>query len=275
MELSQLHFHSMGIVTSNLDGNSKIITARLTEYSFGNNDELVNAPTESRKEYATRAGKDVLKTTRNNSVKATWMNTNSNRHTPPNVRRGDEVRILRVGNTDKYFWEDLGISNVKRLETVIYVFNADPNNATLEDLSNAYVLEWSTHNKTITITTSKANGEPVAYVAQLNAGDGVVSIGDDINNLIEMDSCDNIISLINAVGTKVILDKTNVSVVATDAVNFEANSFSVKADSYNVNVNSYSVSSSSVNIGASAIGLNGAVEVSGSLKVNGRRVKTE
>ena len=135
-----------------------------------------------------------------NVFTAEWLPYGSNRVTPPDIRRGERVMLYRVGDTDQYYWTDLGLdARLRRLETVIYAFNANPSIKTSGfDPSNCYYVEVSTHNKTFTLGTSKANGEPYAYTLQLNAADGNFTFTDDIGNFVHLDSKDKRIILKNA-----------------------------------------------------------------------------
>lgn len=144
-------------------------------------------------EYQTSVQSDVV-------ITATWLPYGSNRVTPPDIRRGERVMVYRLADTDQYYWRDLGLdSDKRRLETVIHAWNANPNitNSSF-DASNAYYFEVSTHNKTITLGTSKANGEPFTYTFQLDSGSGTVSLSDDIGNFVSLDSNEQRITLMNS-----------------------------------------------------------------------------
>lgn len=222
MELSQLHFHSWGLVANVKDLPDKEIKVVPIEYRFGVLESVLDQPEEDEETYQTDEGEEIVKVIHGTSVTAKWLKFNTNRITAPDVRRNDQVLIWRLGNTDRYFWTDMNVSNVKRLETVVYAWSADPNNPVKDDLSNAYFLEISTHNKSITLQTSQANEEPYGYTIQLNTADGVFQLVDTDENIIYLNSPETTIGFKNAMGTEFRLDKKNIHGYAPDSMFFKA-----------------------------------------------------
>lgn len=222
MELSQLHFHSWGLVANVKDLPDKEIKVVPIEYRFGVLESVLDQPEEDEEAYQTDEGEEIVKVIHGTSVTAKWLKFNTNRITAPDVRRNDQVLIWRLGNTDRYFWTDMNVSNVKRLETVVYAWSADPKNPVKDDLSNAYFLEISTHNKSITLQTSQANGEPYGYTIQLNTADGVFQLVDTDQNIMYLNSADTIIGFKNAMETEFRLDKKNIHGYAPDSMFFKA-----------------------------------------------------
>lgn len=280
MQTSILHVHSAGTVTSVPAIGSKVISVRLKERKFGNQDELLDAPTKENVKFAGPNGMDELEVTHTDSVPATWFNRNSNRTTAPNVRRGDEVLVWRVGETDQYLWELRDGKNI-RLETVIYAFSADPSKPIADDYSNAYTFEVSSHNKSVTFSTSKANGEPFAFTTQYDLATGQLVNTDDVGNSAYIVSRERIVGMTNGDGSKFEINGPNIIGECKDNAVLTAESISLKADSINLDASSVDISASSVGVSAGTIGLKGnvsiagAVGVQGSLKLNGRNVKTE
>ena len=219
MDFSQLHLHSIGRVSANKAMSSHEISVVPVEYRYSENEELLTNPTKDEVTFQSQDGKtESVKVHTDNSITATWFKRNTNRVTPPDVRRGDKVLIYRLGDTDKYFWEDMNSENVKRLETVAWSFNADPSGKTSDDHSNAYAFEVSTHNKTITITTSMANGEKAKFAIQINGGEGIIAVEDEKGNYIYLDSVNTDIKLQNANGTNFRLNKKNIEAFAPDSM---------------------------------------------------------
>lgn len=234
MDTSMLHLHSIGVVSANKAMSSHEISVVPVEYRYSENEELLTNPTKDEVTFQSQDGKsESIKVHTDNSVTAVWFKRNTNRTTPPDVRRGDKVLIYRLGDSDKYFWEDMNSENVKRLETVAWSFNADPSGKTSGDHSNAYTFEVSTHNKTITITTSMANGEKAKFAIQINAGEGLIAVEDEKGNYVYLDSVNTDIKLQNANGTSFRLNKKNIEAIAPDSmfvkvqnlVNFQCTDF--------------------------------------------------
>ena len=149
------------------------------------------------------------------TLKAEWLGE-TNRITSPDVRRGEQVWVWRQGDADKYYWTSMGRDDdLRRLETVIYRFSGLPDNddeAVSED--NSYYFEVSTHDKMITLRTSKRNGELTRYLVQVNPGDGHLTLKDDLGNIIQMDSARTNILLEDADKAKIELDQENIAIEA-------------------------------------------------------------
>ena len=269
MELSKLHFHSIGRVSSVKERNSKEVMVMLTEWRFGTDEEIISLPTVDEISFATNEGEDNQRTVIDNSVPCIWLSLNSNRITAPDVRRDDRVLVWRLGDTERYFWTDFNDANVKRLETVIYAISADPKNGLKGDLSNAYFLAISSHDKHITLKTSQANGEPFGYTLQFNTGDGRVVLEDTDNNQFFLDSAETIIGMINAKKTSLLLDKKNIKGYAPDSMTFKAentisfactdfkidasSSISENTKSYTINTDSYKLTCKTMNVTADSV----------------------
>lgn len=138
-----------------------------------------------------------------NCVPCKWLPFGSNRLYPPDVRRGERVQIYRFGDTDEYYWKELGLDDgLRKLETVVYVFSNN-RNETINVITpeNSYSIEVSTHKKHMTIRTTKSDGEPYAYIAQINTAEGAFTVTDDIGNYMQIDSSERLVQLVNADGS--------------------------------------------------------------------------
>ena len=222
MELSHFHFHSWGLVAENAKIGQQVVQVVPVEYRFGHKEVVIDNPQVDEVTYPSEDGMETVKVFHNGAVPCQWVDFNGNRVTPPNVRRNDEVIILRMGNTDQYYWMDLNIANVKRLETAVWAWSGDPNNPIKDDLSNAYRLELSTHGGLVTFTTSQANGEPFGYTYQYNTKEGKVVLEDTAGNRIYMNSARTDIGLINADKTSLRLNRKNIEAYAPDSMQWTA-----------------------------------------------------
>lgn len=254
MDMSQFHFHSWGLVASVQKENKREIKVVPLEVRFGYLESVIDDPTIEEDSYLTDDGEEIVQVIKNTAVTAKWLNFNSNRITTPNVRRNEQVMIYRLGNTDKYYWMDMNVANVKRLETVVYAWSADPRNPMKDDLSNAYFLEISTHDKAVTFVTSQANGEPFGYTLQFNTDNGIVVLKDTDENVVYLDSANTVIGFKNACSTEFRLDKKNIHAYAPDSIyykaektiDFKCTDFNITASkSINFKTNTWNVDSSS------------------------------
>lgn len=166
-----------------------------------------------------------LKVKTRTAIICKWYQRGSNRHTAPDVRRGERVEIWRFGDSNVYYWTPKGLDDhLRRLETVRFLFNADPDGLgnELPSPDNSYVVEISTHDKKITISTSKINEEPFAYTLQLNTAEGYFTVKDDADNYIMLDSAERHIRFQNGDGAFFELNKENINAHAPNNIDVEA-----------------------------------------------------
>lgn len=157
------------------------------------------------------------------TIEATWR-IETNRRTAPDIRRGERIEIWQFAGNDKYYWRDIALDqHLRRLETVTFAINACPDESQdANNPDNQYFVEFSSHSKTITLSTSKKNGEFCTYDLQLDLANGRVVLTDDLGNHILLDSKNTNIQFTNARGTQIELNKNNINMVAIDDINAKA-----------------------------------------------------
>ena len=224
-EASGFRISSFGYVAENKALGSKIILVTPIEDL-----PLLDGDLKSNSQTKEATGKDAsgvsysLKVDVDNVVEAEWLPLGSNRKTAPDVRRGVRVVIWKYGDSDKYYWTTTGQDDhLFKLETVLYCWSGTKDeSATEQTPDNSYFAEVSTHKKTITVKTSKANGEAFSYTIQVNAADSAVIVTDDAGNYFELDSEERKLTLKNSDDTSVILDKRDLLFNAPDNLIAEA-----------------------------------------------------
>jgi len=120
---------------------------------------------------------------------------------------------------------------LRRLETVVIGIAANPNmDQDGLDLDNMYFLEVSSHQKTITLSTSQKNGEFCTYDFQFDLGNGKVVLQDNLGNFGFLDSKNKHIKLQNQLGTYFELNKQDIKGYAPRDIKLTAvNNVDVKA----------------------------------------------
>lgn len=265
METSRLRIYSIGIVAENKNltvtddsGNTKpdpMIMATPIEQLMMLDGEIKSNPLSPEASGTDAAGASYnTKVTVDMAVQAKWFNMSSNRHTPPDVRRGERVLLWQYGDTDTFFWTELNWDNhLRKLETVVMTFSGTQDeSADSTHPDNCYYLEVSTHEGLITLKTSKVNGEFASYLLQINAKDGVVVLLDDVGNSFQMDTKNTLIAMVNAMGTIWRLDQKKIFGHADETITLEAkdsiflsatNGINLKCKDYVLNAsNSVSIS---------------------------------
>lgn len=157
------------------------------------------------------------------TINAEWLPDSSNRRTAPDIRRGVRISLWQFAGNDKWYWRDMGLDPEEmRVETVVYVFSADPGAPIADDLSNCIFVEVSGHNKTITLSTSQANGEFCTYDTQYDMGNGKIVTQDNLGNSTLFDSKNTNLRMVNANGTFLELNKQDINASAPQNINAEA-----------------------------------------------------
>lgn len=159
-----------------------------------------------------------------NTIRAKWLKLGQgNRKTSPDVRRGAEVMIYRVADSDEYWWTTCGDdSDLRKLETVIFAFSGTQEEGAKTDEENSYYLEVSTHQKKVTFKTSQKNGEPVGYSFQLDTEAGTMTVMDTLNNFFHLNSQDYLWRCQNNNGAYWEINKDDINLSAPKNINMMA-----------------------------------------------------
>lgn len=144
----------------------------------------------------------------------------SNRVTAPDVIKGETVMLFKVSDTDEFFWTTLmNEPEIRRLETVCYMYNNIPDGLTAVDKSTSYWVEVSTHEKRVQVHTSNNDGEPFIYDVIIDTGAGVLTIKDNADNKIVINS-----------------SASDILIKAGNTITLEAGVITLKADGKVMNV---------------------------------------
>jgi len=231
-KLSGLKLYSLGIVKVDKSRNSDVIAAIPIEELSLLDGDIINNPTIVHKNSIPNKDTVVSNTevTADNFITATWIAFgHSNRMTSPDVIHGETVMIFRYMDTDEYYWTTIFREpTIRRKETVVYGYgDLASGNASLNK-DNMYYMKVSTHDKVVTLHTSKSDGEPFEYDVILDTSEGVLTIKDDVGNSISMDSRTG---TANVTTTKdVVINTNNVTVNAATVVNINTPTLNVSND---------------------------------------------
>lgn len=234
---SKLFIRSIARAAENIDGTNVILEVIPIE-EVGYMDGEINTG----REELTSEGVDLegnvfsVKMSTSNTIAATWFPFGSNRLHPPNIRRGERVLLWQYGDTDKYYWSSTGFDdNVRRLETIVFrASNSIDEADKVITPDNSYWMEMSTQHKHITLSTSKNNGEAFKYTIQIDTAGSKVTLCDDANNFIELNSPEKRITLNNTDGTHIVLDKTNMKIHANDTIDITCKTLNIKTTESNM-----------------------------------------
>lgn len=251
-QLSQLKYYSIGIIATNKELSEHFVEIVPIEHFNFIDGEILDHMEEykaSAKSYTGESFNVKIDTTA--TLRAKWLPIGqTNRITPPDVRRGEQVIIYRFGDVDEFYWVDaFQYKHVRRLETAIWSFS-DNRKENVEDTpTSTYWVEVSTHKKVIHIHTSKSDDEPFVYDIQINTKDGRIVIQDDDHNYIFLDSAERFIKLHNKDDTYIEMNKRIINIFSHDEINMTTDkyclnaktSIDVKTERYNEKCDKYTL----------------------------------
>lgn len=103
---------------------------------------------------------------------------------PPDVRKGEQVRIYKLADSEQFYWASCGrTEGNRRTETHRIAISDTLENDGILDDNNSYYLEMDTRRShSITLTTNKADDEVYKYQLKIDADKHQVYLGDDVGN---------------------------------------------------------------------------------------------
>ncbi|HFH4531996.1 TPA: hypothetical protein ACGJ7A_004672 [Pseudomonas aeruginosa] len=253
IQTSEFRLWSIGRATENKPRNSFTLmvlpiesaTATDGETTFNPVEEVVDGVDADGRAYTTKVSVS-------RDIPCIWLPNEDNRATPPDVMRGEKIAIYRLGDTSQFYWRSMGLSNdLRTLESVVYTFNASlsPGGAG-KNFDTCYFMQFSAHDKHVTIGTSKANGEPYRYSVQINTGTGAVYILDDIGNRFELVSKDKRLMLMNADNSFVKVEKKAIDLNADQYIKLTSGGSTLELNptEFKVNTTNTTIKSSGTHI---------------------------
>lgn len=176
---------------------------------------------------STSNGKDKYtgKVGTTNVIKCTYRDdSGANKAFPPFVRKGEQVRIFNIGDTDQWYWAPTGRNDNARRTDCIRYFVGDTleNNPDLTD-DNTYYLELNTRtDQKVEISTANTNGEKFRYKFLISPKTSSVTLCDDSGNIISIDSDKPKITLANNENSIIQMDGVNITVACNGDMKFKA-----------------------------------------------------
>lgn len=251
---------SRGIAAENLRLDSKLLEVYCPELSGFADGEITSFTKEDKVDGIDDLGRHYsISITTQNTIQCQWKPNGDNRITPPNIRRGERVEVWQYADADKYYWAVTGEDNhLRRLETVTHAYSNTKDEST-EELTkeNSYWHQIDTHNKVITLQTSKSDGEPFLHSVQIDAKNGVFHYRDDAGNYIQVESHGNVITVENGNGCKVILNGRDCTMKVPGTLDISAGTIKMSAGSTTID---------------SPVTIHGNTATTGSLTNNGKNV---
>jgi hypothetical protein len=226
--------------------------------------------------------KEDVSSTTSNYITCSWLGGGDDFYAPW-VRKGEQVLIYQFNDSKgKYLWSRMERDREVRKTDIkrIYVSAKSTLHEDLDD-GNIYFFELNSYDQTVTLKTSKANGETVRYAMTFDCKDGTFVLVDDYENSIYLNSKEKILSLTNA-------DKSTFTLQGEDAFISAVRDLTLKSGRQTVldtpilttrnssgsgitkmQFKELSLEGQSLTLDAPILGLNGQVTTSSSLLVGG------
>lgn len=152
---------------------------------------------------------------------ATWLATDSNWTTAPDVQRGEIVEIIRFADKNQYYWRERGDGVVqRRLETKRMLVSGSATAQSNPGPKTHYMLEVSGHTGAINLSTPMSNGEFTTYLLSINGKGGMASLSDGLGNEILIDSKNKICRMRNESQSTFELNDQDVIITALGDLGF-------------------------------------------------------
>ena len=170
---------------------------------------------------------------------AKWLAMSQpNRLTPPDVRRGEYVMLYQYGDdVENYYWVSMHADlSLRKLETVIFGISATADEAAQPDDTNSYVFGFSSHQKRIWLTTSKANKEPYSYAFEFDLANGKVTLSDDVGTEFLLDSDNDHVRIKNRQGSFMEIIENAFNIFTHESGKIETKDLMLIADTLTQNI---------------------------------------
>lgn len=171
------------------------------------------------------------------TIEATYLPMDSNRLTPPDIRRGERVLIWRFGDADQYYWTTTGLDDyLRRLETIVYVLsNTRDESVTQLTPENSWFIRWCSRTKQIQLKTNRSDGESVSYEFLFDIAKGIVTLKDDLGNSFMLDSHERHFKLLNADASVFELNKQVANLTTGTSINLKTKDYTLNCTTVTVN----------------------------------------
>lgn len=288
-QTSPLHYW-IGIVAEDKDPDSisiEVMVNELTPSMIGQ----VNSETVSETIQLKDINNNPIQKTATSktTITAYYFSNATNRKYPPDVVKGEQVRIFRYGDSDKYYWESLGRDDqLRKTERLRLESKNRTNFDDPSDDAHTYSIEIDTKvNKHIRLLTSTGTGEKNTYILHLDAKNSKVRLSDDVGNAFTIDTGNARVIMQNSQKSFCMLNGQDIVLGAPRDISIKAGrqmllnsplisvSNTQGAGILEVNSNAVSINgTNNVVVTSPAIGLNGAVKIPQILAVNNLRAAT-
>lgn len=198
---SKLEFISLGVVAEDKVKNDFEILVWPIEISPNMTGDITEKIPVSGEVVNAYGGKIAVSLSKKKHVTAKWLADGvANRATPPDVMKGMTVKLYNYAGTTDYYWSPLYFEpDLAKQERVIYFYSnktevaSNAISSAISDISGGliekgYYFIIDTYAKFIGVHTSDNDGEACTYDVEIDTKNGVLTIKDNKDNFIELQS---------------------------------------------------------------------------------------
>lgn len=166
-------------------------------------------------------------------VKATWIKDGNSTYAP-NIRKGEQVKVYEIIDTNRYFWEIAGRNNeLRRTERQGKVFSASGASATDNvpvTADNSYGYDVDSKNKMMKVWLSKDNGEKSRIEVALDGNSGVVSVKNGSGLLLQLNVGKDEFLVTNVSGSTIQIKKDVINLITTKEIHMTSPKVTIEGD---------------------------------------------
>jgi hypothetical protein len=131
---------------------------------------------------------DINGLTQADIITAAYRNTGAYSDLPPLLAEGDVVTLLEHADTNVVYWQPFQRSLIRKVTKLAYSFPAKPESNLNDDQDNNYRLKLDTEEGILSLVTTKARDESVAYNISLSTLAGMFTFQVDNGDVLQWDN---------------------------------------------------------------------------------------
>ena len=223
----------MGIAAQDLKPTTNELLVYIPEMIYDKSG-LLDSTKDSVGRYISEGGDTDSKAKQGIAVTATWCPLNTTRVTAPLIKKGMNVLLLKMGNTDKYSWLQMGSQlDLLGKDVVVNLYgNTDEFGTMLNGKNSHSIVVDPLFSQSMYINTVDNDGEKAKYLIKLDLKNGTVVLEDNHKNKISLDSPKGKLTVDTASSVSVTTKKYTVK---ADTILFDGKDITIKGNSININ----------------------------------------
>ena len=222
----------MGIAAQDLKPKTNELSVYIPEMIYDKSG-LLDSTDGSVGRYINEGGDTDSKAEQGISVTATWCPLNTTRVTAPLIKKGMNVLLFKMGNTDRYQWLQMGSQlDLLGKDVVVNLYgNTDKFGTMLNGENSHSIVIDPLFSQSMYINTVDNDGEKAKYLIKLDLKNGTFILEDNHKNKIFLDSTKGELTVDTANSVSV---TTKEYTVKADTILFDGKDITMKGSSITI-----------------------------------------